>query len=45
MVLGDIISRAWSMMGKEISHTRTMETVNNGYLWTELELGVITVGP
>ena len=43
MVLGDIDSRAWSMVGKEIGHTRTMETVNNVYLWTELELGVITI--
>ena len=32
LVLGDIVSRAWSMVGKEIGHTRTMVTVNNGYL-------------
>ena len=37
VVRGDIVSRAWSKVGKVIGHTRTMETVNNGYLWTELE--------
>ena len=33
MELGDIVSRAWSKVGKEIGHMGTMETVNNGYLW------------
>ena len=33
MVQGVIISRTWSMVGKDIGHTRTMETMNNCYLW------------
>ena len=37
LVLGDIVSRAWSKVGMEIGHTRTMETVNNGYLWDRVE--------
>ena len=32
MVLGDIVCGTWSKVCKEIGHTRTMETVNNGYL-------------
>ena len=43
--LGDIVSRAWSKVGKEIGHTRTMETVNMASCRAELELGIITVGP
>ena len=33
LVLGDIVSRAWSKVGKEIGHTGTMEMMNNPYLW------------
>ena len=32
MERGNMVSRAWSKVGKELGHTGTIETVNNSYL-------------